>query len=41
MFVASALLIVGLILLAYGADRLVFSAAILCRSFDIPPRSSA
>jgi len=37
MFVASALLIVGLILLAYGADRLVFSAAILCRSFGIPP----
>jgi cation:H+ antiporter len=37
MFVATALLIVGLLLLAYGADRLVFSAAILCRSFGIPP----
>ena len=37
MFVAAALLIIGLILLAYGADRLVFSAAILCRSFGIPP----
>ncbi|WP_130833621.1 calcium/sodium antiporter [[Erwinia] mediterraneensis] len=37
MFVATALLIIGLILLAYGADRLVFSASILCRSFGIPP----
>ncbi len=37
MFVATALLIIGLLLLAYGADRLVFSAAILCRSFGIPP----
>lgn len=37
MFVASALLIIGLILLAYGADRLVFSASILCRAFGIPP----
>ena len=37
MFVASALLFIGLILLVYGADRLVFSAAILCRSFGIPP----
>ncbi len=37
MFVASALLIIGLLLLAYGADRLVFSASILCRSFGIPP----
>ncbi|ALV93662.1 MULTISPECIES: calcium/sodium antiporter [Pantoea] len=37
MFVATALLFIGLILLAYGADRLVFSAAILCRSFGIPP----
>ncbi len=37
MFVASALLIVGSILLAYGADRLVFSAAILCRPFGIMP----
>lgn len=37
MLVAIALLIVGLILLVYGADRLVFSAAILSRSFGIPP----
>jgi len=37
MFVASALLIIGLLLLAYGADRLVFSASILCRSLGIPP----
>jgi cation:H+ antiporter len=37
MFVATALLFIGLILLVYGADRLVFSAAILCRSFGIPP----
>lgn len=37
MFVATALLIIGLILLAYSADRLVFSASILCRSFGIPP----
>ena len=37
MFVATALLFIGLILLAYGADRLVFSAAILSRSFGIPP----
>lgn len=37
MFVASILLIVGFLLLAYGADRLVFSTAILCRSLGIPP----
>lgn len=37
MFVATALLIIGLILLAYGADRLVFSASILCRSLGMPP----
>lgn len=37
MFVAIALLIIGLILLAYGADRLVFSASILCRSLGMPP----
>lgn len=37
MLVAIALLIIGLALLVYGADRLVFSAAILCRSFGIPP----
>lgn len=37
MLVATALLIIGLVLLVYGADRLVFSAAILCRSVGIPP----
>ena len=37
MFVATALLFIGLLLLVYGADRLVFSAAILSRSFGIPP----
>lgn len=37
MLVAIALLIIGLALLVYGADRLVFSAAILSRSFGIPP----
>ncbi|RWR01522.1 calcium/sodium:proton antiporter [[Pantoea] beijingensis] len=37
MLLAIALLVIGLVLLAYGADRLVFSAAILCRSLGIPP----
>ncbi|MCK8387224.1 calcium/sodium antiporter, partial [Erwinia amylovora] len=37
MLVATALLIIGLVVLVYGADRLVFSAAILCRSLGIPP----
>lgn len=37
MLVATALLIIGLVLLVYGADRLVFSAAILCHSLGIPP----
>lgn len=37
MLVATALLIIGLVLLVYGADRLVFSAAILCRASGIPP----
>ncbi|WP_437608561.1 calcium/sodium antiporter [Erwinia sp. V71] len=37
MLLAAALLVIGLILLVYGADRLVFSAAILCRSLGIPP----
>lgn len=37
MLVEIALLIIGLILLVYGADRLVFSAAILCRALGIPP----
>lgn len=37
MLVATALLIIGLVLLVYGADRLVFSAAILCRALGMPP----
>lgn len=37
MLLAMALLIIGLLLVVYGADRLVFSAAILCRSIGIPP----
>ncbi len=37
MLVAIVLLVLGLLLLAYGADRLVFSASILCRSLGIPP----
>lgn len=37
MLVTIALLIIGLVLLAYGADRLVFSASIRCRSPGVPP----
>jgi len=37
MLLAMALLIIGLLLVVYGADRLVFSSAILCRSIGIPP----
>lgn len=37
MLLAMALLIIGLLLVAYGADRLVFAASILCRTFGIPP----
>lgn len=37
MLVATALLFIGLVLLVYGADRLVFSAAILCRALGVPP----
>lgn len=37
MLVAIALLVIGLVLLVYGADRLVFSAAILSRALGIPP----
>lgn len=37
MLVAIALLIIGLVLLVYGADRLVFSAAILSRAMGVPP----
>jgi len=35
MLLATALLIIGLLLVVYGADRLVFAASILCRSFGL------
>lgn len=37
MLLATALLIIGLLLVVYGADRLVFAVSILCRTFGIPP----
>ena len=37
MFFATSLLVVGLILLVYGADRLVYSAAVLSRSLGVAP----
>lgn len=37
MFLAIALLIVGLFLLVYGADRLVYGAAVISRSLGVPP----
>ena len=37
MLLATALLIIGLLLVVYSADRLVFAASILCRSLGIPP----
>ncbi|QWA11810.1 calcium/sodium antiporter [Sodalis ligni] len=37
MFLTTSLLIIGLILLVYGADRLVYSAAVLSRSLGIAP----
>lgn len=37
MLLAMALLIIGLLLVVYGADRLVFSAAILCHSIGFSP----
>lgn len=37
MLLAMALLIIGLFLVVYSADRLVFAASILCRSIGIPP----
>ncbi|HBH15333.1 MAG TPA: calcium/sodium antiporter [Leclercia adecarboxylata] len=37
MLLATALLIIGLLLVVYSADRLVFSASILCRLFGVPP----
>lgn len=37
MLLATALLIIGLLLVAYSADRLVFAASILCRNLGVPP----
>mgnify|MGYP004713433067 FL=1 len=37
MLLATALLIIGLLLVVYSADRLVFAASILCRNLGIPP----
>lgn len=37
MSLATALLIVGLLLVVYNVDRLVFAAFILYRTSDIPP----
>lgn len=37
MFFATSLLVIGLILLVYGADRLVYSAAIISRSLGVAP----
>jgi K+-dependent Na+/Ca+ exchanger related-protein len=37
MFLATALFIIGLLLVVYSADRLVYSASILCRALGIPP----
>ncbi|MDT3667605.1 calcium/sodium antiporter [Cronobacter dublinensis] len=37
MLLATALLIIGLLLVVYSADRLVFAASLLCRSLGVPP----
>ena len=37
MLLATALLIVDITFVVYSADRLVFAASILCRTFGIPP----
>lgn len=37
MLLASSLLIIGLFLVVYGADRLVFAASMLCRSMGLSP----
>lgn len=37
MLLATALLIIGLLLVVYSADRLVFAASILCRLIGVPP----
>ena len=39
MLLATALFIIGLLLVVYSADRLVYSASILCRAVGIPPLS--
>ncbi len=36
MLLATALLIIGLLLVVYSADRLVYAASILCRMIGIP-----
>lgn len=36
MLLATALLIIGLLLVVYSADRLVYAASILCRMLGIP-----
>ena len=36
MLLATALLIIGLLLVVYSADRLVFAASILCRLTGVP-----
>lgn len=37
MLLATALLVIGLLLVVYSADRLVFAASILCRAMGVPP----
>ncbi len=37
MLLATMLLVIGLFLVVYSADRLVFAASLLCRSINIPP----
>lgn len=37
MLLASSLLIIGLFLVVYGADRLVFATSVLCRSMGLSP----
>ena len=37
MLLATALLIIGLLLVVYGADRLVFAASIICRTLGVTP----
>ncbi len=37
MLLATMLLIIGLFLVVYSADRLVFAASLLCRTINIPP----